>query len=199
MLKCSLCEKELIGKPSELKRRQSASKSGLLFCSKPCKNEALRLGRAGEVKFSKLVPQHYGVQGQLVLADCLFCLGRFTKSYPSKIYCSQKCSSKHRTQKLIEQWLQGDILVARNKDGSLKHWARQYILKVNHYSCSRCRWSEVSENGTIPVEVDHIDGDWLNSSYSNLRALCPNCHSLTKNYKIYNMGNNLAKPGRSNH
>jgi len=27
------------------------------------------------------------------------------------------------------------------------------------------------------LEVDHIDGDWLNNLLENLRFLCPNCHS----------------------
>ena len=29
----------------------------------------------------------------------------------------------------------------------------------------------------IVLEVDHIDGDWLNNNLDNLRFICPNCHS----------------------
>lgn len=29
----------------------------------------------------------------------------------------------------------------------------------------------------ITLDVDHIDGDWLNNELDNLRFLCPNCHS----------------------
>lgn len=29
----------------------------------------------------------------------------------------------------------------------------------------------------ITLEVDHIDGDWLNNLEDNLRFICPNCHS----------------------
>lgn len=30
---------------------------------------------------------------------------------------------------------------------------------------------------SLTLEIDHIDGDWLNNLIENLRFLCPNCHS----------------------
>ena len=41
----------------------------------------------------------------------------------------------------------------------------------------------------IPLEIEHIDGNYLNNSESNLTLLCPNCHSLTATYKGANRGN----------
>jgi hypothetical protein len=35
----------------------------------------------------------------------------------------------------------------------------------------------------LPLEVDHIDGDWRNNRIENLRLLCPNCHSTTDRYR----------------
>ena len=40
----------------------------------------------------------------------------------------------------------------------------------------------------ITLEVDHIDGDYLNNNVDNLRAICPNCHSQTKTFKNKNKG-----------
>ena len=34
-----------------------------------------------------------------------------------------------------------------------------------------------------PLEIEHIDGNYLNNLESNLILLCPNCHSLTATYK----------------
>ena len=35
----------------------------------------------------------------------------------------------------------------------------------------------------IPLEIEHIDGNYKNNDESNLILLCPNCHSLTSTYK----------------
>lgn len=57
-----------------------------------------------------------------------------------------------------------------------------------------CGWGEMNKTtGKIPLEVDHIDGNFRNNQIDNLRLLCPNCHSLTSNYKSLNKGK-----GRSN-
>lgn len=34
----------------------------------------------------------------------------------------------------------------------------------------------------ITLHLDHIDGDWTNNQLSNLRFLCPNCHSQTETW-----------------
>lgn len=48
--------------------------------------------------------------------------------------------------------------------------------------CKCCGLSEWMAN-SIPLELDHIDGDRENHSLSNLRLVCPNCHALTPTYR----------------
>lgn len=188
---CALCGDNINTTQGHLKRRLNNSKSGLLFCSKDHKNQALRLGRQGDTRYAKLVPQHYGTESWAgELAECPGCYREYEKKYAGQIYCSIKCGNLPARRQRIQDWLDGNDSIAQNADGSIKGWAREYLIKEVHYACSICRWSEVSANGTIPLEIDHIDGNWKNSARENLRVLCPNCHSLTKNYKIYNVGNN---------
>ena len=56
--------------------------------------------------------------------------------------------------------------------------------------CSRCGWCEVNPiTNKVPLEVEHVDGNYLNNSEDNLDLICPNCHSLTPTYRALNMGN----------
>ena len=51
--------------------------------------------------------------------------------------------------------------------------------------CSVCGWDKKPEgNRYTPCELHHIDGNNDNNNLSNLQLLCPNCHSLTKNYRF---------------
>ncbi|MFG2993177.1 HNH endonuclease [Streptomyces sp. NPDC048257] len=49
--------------------------------------------------------------------------------------------------------------------------------------CRMCGTPPTWRGHPLPLEVDHVDGDWRNNLPANLRLLCPNCHSTTDTYR----------------
>lgn len=102
-------------------------------------------------------------------------------------FCNIKCSSSFRHKEFIDLWL--DNKISGNTSAGMSKHIKKYLIDVYGNKCSLCGWSEVNiVTGKVPIEVDHIDGDWKNNSPDNLRLLCPNCHSLTPTYRGLNKG-----------
>lgn len=208
---CAYCE-SIIPPSRSLNQRAKRSKSGLLFCDKPHKDQALRLARSGDAKYKLMLPVHYRDQTVIrfdeievqeygktrlkrravYLKTCKFCGDDF-EGTSERVACSSRCRNNQDGLDKLSRWLNGEHKLAQGADGAILLWARRHLMEEVHYACSRCRWSEVSASGTIPLEIDHIDGDWANSSRDNLRVLCPNCHSLTPTWRGANHGNNQSK------
>ncbi|MFE3180852.1 HNH endonuclease signature motif containing protein [Streptomyces violascens] len=49
--------------------------------------------------------------------------------------------------------------------------------------CAMCGTEPTWRGYPLPLEVDHVDGDWRNNRIENLQFLCPNCHSTTDSYR----------------
>lgn len=53
--------------------------------------------------------------------------------------------------------------------------------------CYKCGCGTVWENEPLVLHLDHINGNNFDNRLSNLRLLCPNCHSQTKTYTGRNL------------
>ena len=71
------------------------------------------------------------------------------------------------------------------------------------YACAICGCDGTWQSLPLTLEVDHMDGDYLNNGRENLRFLCPNCHRQTDNFAGRSRGKfsghatavRMSKPG----
>jgi hypothetical protein len=79
---------------------------------------------------------------------------------------------------------------AWNKDQRTKEWSdytkvssiKKHLINERGHKCEGCGLTEWM-GSAMPLEVHHLDGNRCNNDYSNLELLCPNCHSLTGNWR----------------
>jgi len=121
------------------------------------------------------------------------CLNCDKEIYHLRKYCNHACNKEANRKERIRQWLE------EGKDWKLQtpDWARSHLAEIKGYVCEDCGVDDTYNGKKIVLEVDHIDGHHYNNDPSNLRFLCPNCHSQTDTYKSKNRGhgrNRKTKP-----
>lgn len=105
-------------------------------------------------------------------------------------FCSNACQQSYEYKIWVKKYKQDNSIAVNTKWGKIPCYLRRYIFEKYQNKCCECGWSKVNPyTNTIPLEVDHIDGNSENNSEENLRLICPNCHSLTASYRGANRGN----------
>ena len=105
-----------------------------------------------------------------------------------KVYCNSKCQMDYQYNQFIKQWI--DRRIEGGRIGGVSSYIRRYLLETQGEQCSICNWQEKNTvTGKVPLEVDHIDGNYRHNSPENVRLICPNCHSLTPTFRGLNKGN----------
>lgn len=126
------------------------------------------------------------------MAKCLYChkeMGRAGK------YCNTICQQAYLTDEYIQNWKAGNETGLVGQFGVSKR-IRNYMLKKANFKCERCGWGETNPfTDTLPLELHHKDGDYRNNVENNLEILCPNCHSLTANFKGANQQSKRNRDG----
>lgn len=83
-----------------------------------------------------------------------------------------------------------EILVDKSSFQSHKLKTRLFKAGLKKRECELCSWAKESEDGRIPLELDHINGRHDDNRFDNLRILCPNCHSLQSTHRGRNKNKN---------
>ena len=140
---------------------------------------------------------------------CLKCNKEHDGSFGSGKYCSKSCAnSRVRTDEVKEKiskgvlksewWVNCDYThnsnpekieriketwkSKRNYDTANSISIKKWIKEDRGNKCEVCGVEEW--NGKpLTMEVDHIDGDTTNNIITNLKVLCPNCHSQTPTWR----------------
>lgn len=76
-----------------------------------------------------------------------------------------------------------EILIPNSTFQSHKLKKRLISAGLKSAQCEECGWAKISNDGRIPLELDHINGNSRDNRLTNLRILCPNCHSLKPTHR----------------
>lgn len=139
------------------------------FCSRSCS------ASFNNKKYPKRSPENF----------CKICNSSISTA---RTYCDLCWHSPARSIHKVESWLSGEW--RGGTDYGLSQVIRKYLLDKSNYSCSKCGFNtNHPDDGRTILEINHINGDGLDHSPSNIEVLCPNCHALTSSYRARNIGN----------
>lgn len=181
---CPQCGKII---PYELRKNK--------FCSQSCSATFNNLRRYNSTEIKIKEYSLNKVPNSDLEHECLYCKKTFKRTRGSVgKFCSNECQRKFQLENKINLWKQGKLSGMKGAYG-IADFIRNYLLKKANYKCELCGWGQKNPyTNKYTLEIHHIDGNYKNNTEDNLQVLCPNCHSMTPNYK--NAGNHEGRKGR---
>lgn len=92
-------------------------------------------------------------------------------------YCSVACEHNCKYEEVYVQRLES----GQTLDASTEY-VKRYLRERDGHSCVVCTQGPTHNGKPLVLQVDHIDGNSDNNFPSNLRLLCPNCHTQTETF-----------------
>lgn len=156
-----------------------------LYCDSVIQYEKLVKRKKSQRKFCRqscAAKFNNNLRQQASLPRC--CKHCNKRLYNTSKYCSSECRKEYYWNEKKRKF--------ENNEWVSKVFLRSVLLKKYGNRCTMpdCGWDW--EKPCV-VEIDHIDGNPENNSPSNLRLICPNCHSQTSTYKGKNVGHGRYK------
>ena len=94
---------------------------------------------------------------------------------------ASNCGNKHKGGPVKKTWEQVLVLKKEGHREKAVRLRRALVEYGKTYECEKCGLNEwLGEE--IKLQIDHINGEWLDNRPENLRFMCPNCHSQTNNH-----------------
>ncbi len=153
------------------------------FCSKSCSVTYTNIEKGKDSINKNNVIEIQGI----LYKKCINCGVNFEIKRKDTLKLQKYCSSEcHKGFNKKERYKKIEDGCTSMCEGTYK----KYLIDKYGEKCMKCGWCEIHPTtGKIPIQLEHIDGNYQNNSIDNLKLLCPNCHSLTSTFGSLNKGN----------